>query len=167
MDNINTGDFLVIGFGNGTQGIKVVGTTAKRLAIIRCQQYLSDSPFWTGTISKISRTDPRIMHAWAVPASIAAAAPSAEAIDAENFRAKHQAALSKLVNKVCGPLADAAWRFQSERTLPKPWAAMNEDERTAWRAPTYKKHEDIAAKRAEIEAAYAAKHGRDANGLPV
>jgi hypothetical protein len=130
------GDFIIIGFGNGTQGVKIIGTTAKRLEIIRCQQYLSTSPFWTGAISKISRNDPRILEFWNVPARIKAEAPSDEEIAETKLAAKHRAACSKLVNKALKPI---------------------EAEHGYW-------NDYSRSAREAVEAEYAAKHGRNRRG---
>jgi len=165
---IKAGDFIIIGFGNGTQGIKVIGTTAKRLEIIRCQQYLSDSPFWTGTVSKISRTDKRIQAPWTVPASIAAAAPTQEAIDEEKARGKHQAACSKLIGKVVNPMNKAHWAMVHARhDSGKVWRDMNEDERAAWRKEEQDSYDAMRDAREAIVAEYAAKHGRNEGGRVI
>jgi len=166
-DEIKAGDFLVIAFGKGTQGIKVIGTTAKRLEIIRCQQYLSECPFWTGTISKISRTDSRIQSAWAVPASIAAKAPSDEEIAEWKEIAAAQAACSKLVNKAIKPFENQReelfdlYHVEGERGFLVIRQGRTEDNYNAEkRALTAAQ---FAAERAAV-AEWSAKSGRDRYG---
>tara|TARA_B100000749_G_scaffold269812_1_gene248982 strand:+ start:171 stop:707 length:537 start_codon:yes stop_codon:yes gene_type:complete len=156
-DAIKTGDFLVIGFGNGTQGVKVIGTTAKRLEIIRCQQYLSEFPFWTGAISKISRSDERIRGEWQVPASVAADAPSDEEIAETKAFAKARAACSKLVNQAVKPFEVA--RDEWYESHYKPGFAMSAEEKTEFTAKDRELHAAMNAAGEAAAAEFVAKSG--------
>lgn len=161
-DNIKAGDFLIIGFGKGTQGVKVIGTSAKRLEIIRCQQYLSDNPFWTGTISKISRNDRRILRVWNVPNGIASAAPDADEIASTKEIAKHKATLSKLINQGWLPLHDAHrdtyWCNHNGDD------SLSDEERAQWAVDREASDANCSTVRKGIVADYAAKHGRNEYG---
>ena len=162
-DTIEAGDFLILGFGNGTQGVKVIGTTAKRLEIVRCQGYQSERPFWTGAISKLSRTDPRIMRAWAVPQHLAAAAPSAADIAETKVIAKHKAACSKFANATAKPIEAEADAYvvkvdfynltgaEQRKHLP----TLNEMRERSWAA------------RQAAQAEWCAKHSRDQYGRVI
>ena len=159
-DTISTGDFLVLRFGNGTQGVKVVGTTAKRLEIVRCQGYQSDDPFWLGHVSKVSRTDSRILTVWAVPAQLAASAPTPADVAETKDVAKARAACSK----VCNAAAEALEPWDGWTLGVHVTEGMTDAEADAWRSRRDARRREATDAWDAALVEWSREHGRDRFG---
>ncbi len=113
MIEAKTGDFLILGFGRGTQGVKVIGGTAKRLEIVRCESYLTN-PRWLVSPTMISRTDSRIQSVWNISPRLAEKAPTADEIAAEKIKKSRRAAKTKAGHAAEKPLEVLARRIGDE-----------------------------------------------------